>query len=228
MLEDIAVGLQKLAVVVAVGNALVNDELAVDVFVVHDLAVAVDLVGVPLRAEGNEDRQRTEVVYVVEDGPQTQRAHVGDDHGAVKGTGLDQRIGDQPEIIQRAQDRDRKAEQEARGLRKRLGDLFGVVVLFAGLDLLDLRVELAVYVEDRVGGLEVHLDRGLGRVDGQRALDRHDNGDVVMGVDAPTSDEAVDARQHRDAADMRGDEEVQHPDTLVAVHTQLAQAAVDG
>ena len=156
-----------------------------------------------------------------------QRAHVGDDHGAVEGAGLDQGIGDQAEVVEDAQHADRHAQQEARSARQRLGDLLGVVVFLAGLDLLDLLVELAVDIEDRVGGLEVHLDRGLGRVDGQRALDRHDDGDVVVRVDAAARDETVDARQHGDAADVRGDEEVQQADPLVAVHAQLAQAAVD-
>ena len=188
--------------------------------------MAVDLVGVALGAEGDEHRQRAEVINVVEHRADAQRAEVGDDHGAVEGAGLDQRIGDQAEVIHHTQDGDGKAEKKARHPGQGVGHLFGVVVLFAGLDLLDLLVHLAVDVKDRVGGLKVDLDGGLGRVDGEGALDRHDHGDIVVGIDAAAGNKAVDAGQHRDAANIGRNEEMQHADALIAFHAQSAQRTV--
>ena len=44
------------------------------------MAVSVKLIGVTLRAEGDEHGQRTEVVDVVIYGADTERAEVGDYH----------------------------------------------------------------------------------------------------------------------------------------------------
>ena len=154
MLEEIREGLEGLGVVMAVDRALVQRDLHVHQLAVDHVSVAVQLVAVALGAEGDEHREGAEVVDVVEHRAQAQRAHVRDDHRTVEGAGFDQRIGDQAEVIHHTQDGDGKAEKKARHPGQGVGHLFGVVVLFAGLDLLDLFVELAVDVEDRVGGLE--------------------------------------------------------------------------
>ena len=66
VLEDVAPCLEGLGPVVAVGGALVDGELAVDVFAVDHVAVTVELIDMVLGAEGDEHRQGAEVVDVVE------------------------------------------------------------------------------------------------------------------------------------------------------------------
>ena len=73
MLANRAEGLQKLCVVVPVNGALIHHKLAVNVLAVNHVAVTVKLIGVPLRAEGDEHRERTEVIYMVENGSYAQR-----------------------------------------------------------------------------------------------------------------------------------------------------------
>ena len=118
VLEDIAPCLEGLGPVVAVGGALVDGKLAVDVLVVDHVAVAVQLVGVALGAEGDEHRQGAEVVDVVEDRADAQGAKIRDDQRAVEGACLQQALGQQVKVVQDAQDLDDKAQQEARQARQ--------------------------------------------------------------------------------------------------------------
>ena len=66
MLEQIADRLKELGVIMPVDRALVHDELAVNILAVDHISVAVKLIGMPLCAEGDEHRERTEVIYMVE------------------------------------------------------------------------------------------------------------------------------------------------------------------
>ena len=77
----------------AVNGALVHDELAVDVFAVDHVAVSVKLIGVTLRAEGDEHGQRTEVVDVVVDVMQADGGIVGDVHAGMEGQLIQQCAG---------------------------------------------------------------------------------------------------------------------------------------
>ena len=97
----------------------------------------------------------------------------------------------------------------------------------AQLDLVDLLVQLPVDIEDRVCRVEVYLDRGLGGVNGEGALDGHNDDNVVCRVDPPPDDKAVEPRQHGDQPDIGRDHKVQDADALVALHTQPPQPTVD-
>ena len=131
------------------------------------------------------------------------------------------------EVVHDAQYRQREAEQEARRLAHRLCDILGVVVTLDGLYLVYLLAYLAVNVEYRVRRFKDDLDRSLGRVDGETALDGHNDLNVVARVDAAADDEAVHSRQHGYAAYVSRDYEMQDADALIAVNPQLAQAAVN-
>ena len=72
--EEVTDGLKELRVIVPVNGTLIHDELAVNILMIDHLTVTVDLIRVPLRAEGDEHGQRAEVVDMVEDGSDTQRA----------------------------------------------------------------------------------------------------------------------------------------------------------
>ena len=227
MLEDIAPRLEGLRVVVPVHGALVQGELAVDVLFVDHIAVAVQLVDVVLRAEGDEDRQRAEIVDMVVDRLDPQRAQIRDDHGAVEGACLRQALGNPAEVVHHPQDPDGKAQDNARQAAECLSHILGIVVLIAGLDLVDLLVQLPVDIEDRVCRVEVYLDRGLGGVNGEGALDGHNDNNVVCRVDPPPDNKAVEPRQHGDQPDIGRDHKVQDADALVALHTQPPQPPVD-
>ena len=64
MLKHVAVGEKHLGPVMAVHDALIQDKLAVDIFFVDHLAVPIELISVPLGAEGDKRGERTEVIDV--------------------------------------------------------------------------------------------------------------------------------------------------------------------
>ena len=173
----------------------------------------------PLCAEGDEHRERTEVIYMVENGSYAQRAKVGDDHRAMEGACLGQALGKPAEIVQHADDRQRKAEQEARRAAEGLGNCLGVVVFVGSLDLIDLLIHLAVDIEDCIGRFKVYLYSSLRGVDGKAAFDGHDDRDIIPCVDAAADDKAVDAWEHGHAADICRDDKVQNADALIALNT---------
>lgn len=225
--EEVTDGLKELRVIVPVNGTLIHDELAVNILMIDHLTVTVDLIRVPLRAEGDEHGQRAEVVDMVEDGSDTQRAKVRDYHGAVEGACIRQLLRQPAEVVHHAQDSNGEAQQEARRLAQRLRHVLGIVVAGGGLYLVYLLVHLAVNVEDGVGRLKRDLYGRLRRVDGYGALDRHDDLDILARVYAPADDEAVYAGQHGDAADIRRDYEVQDAYPLITGDAELAQAAID-
>ena len=137
--ENIADGLKELRIIMPVDGALIHSELAVDILMVDYLTVPVDLIGVPLCTEGYEHRQRAEIVDMVIDRPDAQGADVGDYHGAVEGTRLDELLRQPAEIVHDAQNGQCETEQEARRAAQRLRHVLGVVVAVGGLDLIDLR-----------------------------------------------------------------------------------------
>ena len=163
---------------------------------------------------------------MVEDGPDAQGADVGDDHGAVERACVHKALRQPAEVVHNAQNAQREAQQEARRFAQRLRHVLGVVVALRGLYLVYLLVHLAVNIEDGVRRLKDDLDGGLCRVEGDGALDGHDDLNIIPRVNAPPDDEAVDARQHGYAAYVSCDDEVQNADALVPRDAQLAQAAV--
>jgi len=226
MLEKITVSLQELGIIVAVHSAFIKDEFAVDILAVYHVAVAVKLISMALCTESNEYRQRAEVIYMVVDGADAERAEVGNNHGAVEGAGFKYRIGQEAKIVQRPDDSQRGAEKEAGQLTQSLGNILGVVVVLAGLDFLNLLVELTVDIKNGVRGQEVHLYRGLGGVEGDALFDSHNNVNSLAGVDAAAGNKAVDTGHHADTSDIGSDKEMQNTDALIALYPQLAQAAV--
>ena len=181
--------------------------------------MAVKLIGMPLCAEGDEHRERTEVIYMVENGSYAERAKVGDYHRAMEGACLGQALGEPAEIVQHADDRQREAEQEARCAAESLSNSLSVVVFIRGLDLIDLLIHLAVDVKDCVSRFKVYLYSSLRGVDGKAAFDGHNDGDIVPCVDAAADDKAVDAWEHGHAADICRDDKVQNADALIALNT---------
>ena len=188
--------------------------------------MAVQLIGVPLGAEGDEHRQGAEVVDVVVDGPDAEGAQIGNDHGAVEGAGLCQRLRQPAEIVQHPQHGNGKAQQETGQTAQRVSDLLGIVVVVRGLDLLDLLVHLPVHIKDGVRRLKIYLDGGLAGIQAHAALDRHHNGNLVSGVDAAPGHKAVDPGQHGHTADIGRDQEMKDADALVAIHPQAAKIPV--
>ena len=226
VLEHVAVGLQELGIIMTVADTLVRDQLEINVLFLLHLAAAVDLVLYILGAKGDEHGQSAEVIDVVVDGPDAQGAQVGDDHGAVEGAGLNQRFGQDAKVVTDAQQLKGKAQQETGSLTQSLSHVLGVIVAVVSLDLFNLLVELAVNIKDGVGGLEVDLDGGLGGINGQAALDSHDNSDIIGSVDTATGHKAVQTGQHGYAADMYGDEKMQQTNALVALNAQFTQALI--
>lgn len=130
MAEHITVGLQELSPVVPVDDALIGNKLAVDILVVHDLTVTVDLVSVPLGAECNERGQRTEVIDMVVYGTDAEGTHIRNNHGAVEGAGIEQGLRNPPEVIHYPKNPNGKTDQETGKTGKKVGNVFGSVVLF--------------------------------------------------------------------------------------------------
>ena len=223
--EVVAQVFESAGVVVAVADALVADDLVVHVLVLHGLAVTVQLHLAPLGAEGQEHRQVAEVVDVVVNGADAQRAQVGDDHRAVEGADAQQRHRQPVEVVGQLDELDGQLQQQARrGHEDARGLLRAAVV--AGADLLHGVVHLAVDVINGVRQLEIDLRAGLLGVHRDAALDHHIDGDGVAGVDTLAGDEAVEARQVAEDAYVGGDEEVDHAQALVALGALGAQPAV--
>ena len=61
--------------------------------------VTVELMNMALCAEGYEHRQCSEIVDMMVNGTDAERAEVGDYHGAVEGTDVEQRFGQQTEVV---------------------------------------------------------------------------------------------------------------------------------
>ena len=174
VLGEIAEGLKELRVIVAVGDALVKRELAVNIFIVNNMAGTVYLIGMALGTEGDKYGQRAEIIDVMEDGPYAERAEVGDYHRTVEGACIKKTHGQPAEEIAYAKQLYGKAEKETRCMAERFGNIFSVIVAIIGLYLVYLLIHLAVDVKNSVGRLEADLDSGLCCIDGDAALDSHD------------------------------------------------------
>ena len=156
----------------------------------------------------------------------TQRTKVGYYHGAVEGACVYKALGQPAEIVHHAQNRNGKAEKEAGQLAESLSHVLSVVVALRGLYLINLLVELEVHVHNSVGRLKLHLDGSFGCVNGEAALDCHDNLYGILGIYAAACHEAVYARQHGNAAYIGCNKKMQKTDALVACNTQLAQSLI--
>ena len=82
----------------AVADALIGDDLEVHHTALLQGTVALLAIGGTLDAVGDEDGEVTEVIDMVIDGLDPQRAHGGNDHTAVEGGEIRQRRGD-PAVV---------------------------------------------------------------------------------------------------------------------------------
>ena len=194
---------------------------------VDHAAVPVKLIGVALGAESDKDGQSAEIVNVMVDRPYAERAKVRDDHGAVEGAGVGERLGQPAEIIHNTENQNGKAEQKTGQPGQRFRYILSVVASLVGLDLVDLFVHLAVNVKNGVRRLKLDLDGGFRRTQGKTAFDCHDHFNIVPGIDAAANHKTVDTGQHGHAPDVGCDEKMEDTDPLVSVHAEPAQAAVD-
>ena len=160
---------------------------------------------------------------MVVDRRNAERAEVGDDHAAVEGAGVQDELGQQVKVVKQVDEPDGEFQEQTGQLAQRARDLLGVVVAVVGLDLLDLFAHLAVDVEDRIGGLKVHLDRRLVGVGAHGALDGQHHLNVLAREDLLPADEAVETGAVRAGADVGRDEQVQIPDAFPAFPALLAQ-----
>ena len=144
----------------------------------------------------------------------------------MEGADIQQGHRDPAEIIHNAKDCQRKAKQKTGQMGNGIREVLGPVVFFAGFDLIDLFVHLAVHIKDGIGRLKDNLDGGFRGIDAEGAFDRHDNFNVVAGIDPSTDNKTVDPRHPGDSADIGGDQEMQNPDAFVALHTELTEHTV--
>ncbi len=107
--------LERRGVIIPVANALVGHGFEVNVLALHEVAIHVQLHRLALGAEGDEQRQVAEVINVVIDRRDAERTEIGDDHGAVEGACVQQRLRDDAEIIHHPEHADGEAQQEAQG-----------------------------------------------------------------------------------------------------------------
>jgi|GEM_PF-6614650 len=211
---------------VAVHDALVQGGLEVQILVLLQLAMAIDLKLLAFGAEGDEHRQGAEIVNVMIDRFYAEGTQVRDDHAAVEGADVQQGLGEPTEIVHDADDGKDKFQHEPGQPLAFVGKFLGAVILLAGLDLVDGLVHLAVDIVYRVRGLKADLDHGFRGVDGKTSFHRHDDFNIVAGVDTVAAYEPVEPGKQSDAADIRGDEHMQETEPLEACHTLRAQPAV--
>ena len=178
----------------SVHDTLVQHKLAVDIFSVYHLTTPVELIGMPLCTEGDEAGKRTEVVDVMVDWTDAERAQIGDDHGTVEGTYIQQGFGDPAKIVHHPQNGQRKSNQETGQAGDCVSDILGTVVLITRLDFVNFFVHLSINIQDGIRGLEDDLDCRFSGVDAESTFDGHDDFNIVPGVDAATGDKTVDPR----------------------------------
>ena len=179
-----------------------------------------------LGAEGDEHRQRTEVVYVVINGADAEGTEVGYDHGAVEGAHIKYGLGYQAEVIAHSDQPDRCADKEAGELCKFVREFLGAVFLVGVFDLVDGSVHLAVNIVDGVGRFKDDLDGGLGGVDAEAALYGHDDFNIITREDPSAHDEAVETGQVGAGAHIGSDQQVKHTHAFVAADALTSEPAV--
>ena len=67
--------LEECGIVVAVNDPLIQNEFDIDVLALNHGTIFLDFVGAPLAAKATEDRQITEIVQMMNDWRNTERAH---------------------------------------------------------------------------------------------------------------------------------------------------------
>ena len=98
-------------VVETVYNPLIQAELQVHILPLDHGTVGQDLIGPPFAAEGAENRQIAEIIQMVINGGNPQRAHGGEKYGAVEGTDLQKELGQHAEVIQGPQEPHREFQE---------------------------------------------------------------------------------------------------------------------
>ena len=185
----------------AVTDTLVRVHGVVHILALHDRPVGLHLVLAVFAAERDENGQVAEIVEMVYDRRNAERAHGGEEDRAVERADLQQELRQQAEIVHRFQHPHRELEEDARDQRQRLGSLVKIAGVGRALDALDLLVELPVDIVHRVRRLQMQLHGTLRRFGGHVLLDHHAELDIVVpAVDLLAGEEAVQRRILRHAA----------------------------
>ena len=183
-----------------------------------------------LAAEGDEHGHVAEVIQMMDDRRDAERAHGGKEDRCVERADLQQELRQEAEVIDRLQQPDGELEQHARDVRQRLGGLVKVAAADGlALDLRDALVELLIDILDRVGGLQMELGDRLRRGGIHRGLDDHAELDIIVArIDLLAGEEAVERRVFRHALDVGGQEYVRHAEVRKALLALFADIALHG
>ena len=207
-MEEIALNaLECGGVVVAVANTLVTDNLEGDEVMALTRAVTLDRVGGKYATVGDEDRECTEVIEVMIDRRDTERAHRGDDHRAVEGADLLKCLRKPSVVIKPIKQLDCGAEEESGELRKDAGGIVEIGFLVYGV--LGNLLEFFVDVIDIITGVKFDFYTGIRGFEGELLLYRHDALDVITGEDALSRAEAVDTGTLGHDLDVGGENDVE-------------------
>ena len=215
--------LQRVGKIQAVYRALVHDHLEIQILPFHRLPLPVQLDHPALGSQSQKHRQVSEIVDVVIDRMYAETAEVRDNHAAVKGTHIDQRLGQQAEIVQHIQNPDEEFQHQARKAEQDLRRPVGPVRARAGADLVHLLPQLAEYVIHRVRRVKDRLDAGLVGIRRHAPPDHHHSLDVVAGVYLLAADKAVQTGAAGDGPDIRGQNHMEHAHPLPALFPVLPE-----
>ena len=180
----------------AVADALVGVDRVVDVLAAHDGPVVQDLVFVVLAAEGDEHGHIAEVIQMMDDRRNAERAHGGKEDRRVERADLQQELRQEAEVIDGFEQPDYEFEQHAGNKGQEFRGFVKVAAADGlALDLRDALVELLIDILDRVGGLQMELGDRLRRGGIHRGLDDHAELDIIVArIDLLAGEEAVQCR----------------------------------
>ena len=149
-------------VVIAVTDTLICNNLDGDEMMSLSCTVSLDRISGENVAVGNEYGQGAEVVEMVVDCRNAERSHGSDDHRAVEGTDVHQRLGKPSVIVEPLEQRNYAAEDGTRDFCEHACNVVKVAILFKSL--FNGLLELLIYVVDVISGVYLYLDTGIGRL----------------------------------------------------------------
>ena len=194
-----------LRVAVTVAEAFVHDDTERDLFFKHDLAFFL-LGCVDVVAHGNDHAVRTEVINVMVDVVGTNARQIGENEGAVEGADVDDRLGEQTDLIESAE---RSAEEahERTATDECLEELVSRGVAGGFVVFRNERLDLVVDVKNGIVKIKLHFAHGRIVVGGTK----HDHADLqlVVGVDLAVDDEAVQLGEFGNGSDDSGNDDGQ-------------------
>jgi len=179
----------------------------------YSLALFIELVASLLGSEGKEYGTVAEVVKMMMYGRNSERTHGGYVHGAVEGTYIHEKFGEQSHIVKSADKSDSSAQEDTGNVVEDLYSLVYAARLLITV-VLDLFLKSVVYIlgghvdvgselDDCVGGFESHF-----LLYSQRDLN------IVTGKDLVTCDKSVNCRHLRHNAHVSGKDHVHGGEVL--------------